>query len=60
MHGPLQAILLLNFASVVRSLSPLFDDDRVRLHAREDGEELKLWTTRENGSVAVTAVARWS
>jgi 3-methylfumaryl-CoA hydratase len=69
-HGPLQATLLLNFASAIRgappsrfafrSLSPLFDDDPVRLHARENGEKLKLWTARENGPVAMTAEAAWS
>jgi len=69
-HGPLQATLLLNFASVVRgappsrfafrSLSPLFDGDRVRLHAREDREKLTLWTVCENGPVAMTAEAGWS
>lgn len=69
-HGPLQATLLLNFAAAIRgaapssfafrSLSTLFDDDPVRLHAREDGERLKLWTARDGGPLAMSAEAAWS
>ena len=69
-HGPLQATLLLSFAAEIRGapparfsfrgLSPLFDDDRVLLHAEEDGNGLKLWTARDGGSVAMSAHAAWS
>jgi 3-methylfumaryl-CoA hydratase len=69
-HGPLQATWLLNFAASIRGtppsrfsfrgLSTLFDDDAVRLHAREDGDRLKLWTARDGGPVAMSAEATWS
>lgn len=69
-HGPLQATLLLHFAAAIRgapparfsfrSLSPLFDDADVGLHATEDGDGLKLWTARESGPVAMSAEAAWS
>jgi 3-methylfumaryl-CoA hydratase len=69
-HGPLQATWLLNFAASIRGtppsrfsfrgLSTLFDDDAVRLHAREDGDRLKLWTARDGGPVAMSAEAAWS
>ncbi|MGO4125017.1 MaoC family dehydratase N-terminal domain-containing protein [Inquilinus sp. YAF38] len=69
-HGPLQATLLLHFAAEIRgtpparfdfrSLSPLFDDDPVILHAKESGDGLTLWTARENGPVAMTAEAGWA
>jgi 3-methylfumaryl-CoA hydratase len=68
-HGPMQATLLLNYATelrgrppsgfVFRSLSPLFDGEFV-LHADDTSTCLKLWTARENGSVAMTAEASWS
>ena len=68
-HGPLQATWLLNFAASIRGappsrfsfrgLSPLFDDDAVRLHAKEDGDRLKLWTARDGGPVAMSAEAAW-
>lgn len=69
-HGPLQATLLFNFAADLRgapparfsfrSLSPLFDDDAVTLHAEETGDGLTLWTARENGPVAMTAEVGWA
>lgn len=69
-HGPLQATLLLHFAAEIhgapptrfdfRSLSPLFDDDGMMLHAEENGDGLKLWTARENGPVAMAAEAGWA
>jgi 3-methylfumaryl-CoA hydratase len=69
-HGPLQATLLFHFAAEIRgapparfdfrSLSPLFDDDPVVLHAMENADGLTLWTARENGPVAMTAEAGWA
>jgi len=68
-HGPLQATLLMNFATAVRgtpparfsfrSVSPLFDNDPVLLHARAEGEGLKLWTARPDGPEAMIADAAW-
>lgn len=69
-HGPIQATWLQNFATEIRgsapaffsfrSLTALFDDDRVFLHAADDGERLKLWTARDGGPVAMMAEASWS
>ncbi|MEI9852483.1 MAG: MaoC family dehydratase N-terminal domain-containing protein [Sphingomonas sp.] len=71
-HGPLQATLLLNYASALmggralsafafRSTSALFDDDRFSLNAEKTGEDaMRLWTARERGAVAMTAEARWT
>lgn len=68
-HGPVQATLLMNFATAVRgtppsrfsfrSVSPLFDNDPVLLHARADGAGLKLWTARPDGPEAMVADAAW-
>lgn len=68
-HAPLQATLLLNYATELkgtppkkftfRGLSPLFDKDRVRMDAVEDNDKLKLWTSRENGPTAMSAEAVW-
>ena len=68
-HGPLQATLLLNFATGIRgtapvrfsfrSLSPLFDNEALHLHAEEDSGRLKLWTARAGGPPAMTADAAW-
>ena len=68
-HGPLQATLLVNFATKIhgampssftfRSLSPLFDYDPFILHAEEDGDKLKLWTARGGGPIAMMAEAGW-
>ena len=68
-HGPLQATLLMNFATDVRgtpparfsfrSVSPLFDNDPVLLHARAHGDGLKLWTARPDGPEAMIADAAW-
>ncbi|MBX3550925.1 MAG: MaoC family dehydratase N-terminal domain-containing protein [Pseudolabrys sp.] len=68
-HGPVQATLLMNFATDVRgtpparfsfrSVSPLFDNDPVLLHARKDGDSLKLWTARPDGPEAMVADAAW-
>lgn len=68
-HGPLQATLLLNYARELkgtapktftfRGLSPLFDNDRVRMNATEEDGKVKLWTSRENGPIAMSAEATW-
>jgi len=68
-HGPLQATLLMNFAAglrgvppaqfAFRSVSPLFDDATVCLHARDEGNGLKLWTARPDGPEAMVADAGW-
>lgn len=68
-HGPLQATLLLNYAAELkgaapkkftfRGLSPLFDDDKVTMNAVDEDGRLKLWTSRENGPVAMSAEAIW-
>jgi 3-methylfumaryl-CoA hydratase len=62
--------LLLNFAAGLRgatpssfsfrSLSTIFDGDPVRLHAKGDGDRLKLWTARDGGPVAMSAEAAWA
>lgn len=69
-HGPLQATLLLNYATELngkaparftfRGLSPLFDDDDVSLHATADDAGMKLWTACNGGPVAMSAEASWS
>lgn len=69
-HGPLQAALLVNYAAELHGLAPkrfrfrgvsaLFDDDAFTLHATRDGDGLKLWTARENGSVCMVATAHWA
>lgn len=69
-HGPLQATLLLNFATDIagkpptrfsfRSQAPLFDDQPFLLHAGEmEGKTLGLWSAREGGPVAMAAEAAW-
>jgi 3-methylfumaryl-CoA hydratase len=68
-HGPMQATLLLNYATELRgsppsnftfrSMSPLFDGEFF-LRADDTGGSLKLWTARENGPVAMAAEAIWS
>ncbi|MBD9597341.1 MaoC family dehydratase N-terminal domain-containing protein [Ensifer sp. ENS05] len=69
-HGPLQATALLNLATELkgtaplqfsfRGQSPLFDDDRIYLHAEEEAGKVKLWSARENGPIAMSAEAIWS
>ncbi|EFG35842.1 hypothetical protein BAZG_02132 [Brucella sp. NVSL 07-0026] len=68
-HGPMQATMLVRFATEIRgkppvrfdfrSLSPLFDDADFTLNAIDDGEGLKLWTSYANGPVAMEARALW-
>lgn len=69
-HGPLQAVLLMNFATdlrgsapnrfTFRSGAPLFDDAPFTLNADETGDRLTLWTAREGGPAAMKAEAGWS
>ncbi|WP_407530842.1 FAS1-like dehydratase domain-containing protein [Methylobacterium oryzisoli] len=68
-HGPLQAVLLLNFAADLRgappdrfsfrSGAPLFDDGPFTLNADESGDGLTLWTASPGGSAAMRAEAGW-
>lgn len=69
-HGPLQATMLVNYATVLRgnpptaftfrSRSPLHGDKPFSLHADENGRRLKLWTAAEGGPVAMSLEAEWS
>ena len=69
-HGPLQATLLLNFATELRGAppvrfsfrgqSPLFHTAPLTLNAQEEGDGMKLWTAREGGPVAMAAEVFWS
>lgn len=68
-HGPLQATMLVQFAEKLRgrrpaqfdfrSLSPLFDIADFTLNAQEDGDGLRLWTSYEDGPLAMEARATW-
>ncbi|TDR90433.1 FAS1-like dehydratase domain-containing protein [Enterovirga rhinocerotis] len=68
-HGPMQAAMLCDYAGdlrgkpparfAFRGLSPLFDDDAFSLHASPDGEGLKLWTAKADGTLCMTAEASW-
>ena len=68
-HGPLQVNLLLRFATELRGkppaffafrgLSPLFDNAPFFVNADETETGLKLWTSRADGPVAMSAEARW-
>ncbi len=66
-HGPMQAALLCNYAAELRGvtpvrfsfrgLSPLFDNDNFALHATEDGASLKLWISKLDGTLCMSAEA---
>lgn len=68
-HGPLQATLLAHFAEDLRaarpaefnfrSLSTIFDTADFTLNAREDGNEIRLWTAHDGGPLAMEATAKW-
>lgn len=68
-HGPLQATLLLHFASEMvgippksfafRSVAPLFDEAVFSLNALDGDAVSELWTADEADRVAMTAEARW-
>jgi 3-methylfumaryl-CoA hydratase len=69
-HGPLQATLLYQFATALRGappgrfkyrgLSPLFDGTDFLLHADDLGSDMRLWTARDRGPVAMSADASWT
>ncbi|MBD0417379.1 FAS1-like dehydratase domain-containing protein [Oryzicola mucosus] len=71
-HGPLQATLLMMFATEIhgrppsrysfRSQSPIYDGAPFGLHAKDEngGGKMTLWTAAENGPVAMAAEAEWS
>ncbi|MBD3848128.1 MaoC family dehydratase N-terminal domain-containing protein [Bosea sp. SSUT16] len=68
-HGPMQAAMLLNYATELhgsppsrfrfRGQSPLFDDAAFALNARDEGDGLKLWTARQDGPECMVAEASW-
>lgn len=68
-HGPLQATLLLHFARELkarppktfsfRAESPLFEDDRISMHAVEDDGKMSRRTMRDGGPIAMRAEASW-
>ncbi len=68
-HGPLQATLLCLLAGELkgrmpsafrfRSLSTVFDDDGLVLHAKATGDGFSLWTARPGGPVAMAAEAEF-
>lgn len=68
-HGPMQAAMLLNYATELRGSppcrfrfrgqSPLFDDAAFALNARDEGDGLKLWTARHGGPECMVAEASW-
>jgi 3-methylfumaryl-CoA hydratase len=69
-HGPLQASLLLQFASEIRlgtsprkfsfrSVAPIFDGAAFSLNATEAGPSLQLWTADHSGRPAMMAEASW-
>jgi 3-methylfumaryl-CoA hydratase len=66
-HGPLQATLLINFATEIagreprsfefRSLSPLYDMEPVLLNATRHEDTIELWTAHPQGPIAMSAKA---
>jgi 3-methylfumaryl-CoA hydratase len=68
-HGPMQAAMLLNYATELRGSppsrfrfrgqSPLFDDAAFALNARDEDDGLKLWTARQDGPECMVAEASW-
>ncbi|GAB3116258.1 HTD2 family dehydratase [Novispirillum itersonii] len=68
-HGPMLATLLCHFAADLhgqppktfhfRSLSTLFDDADIILHAEAGGSTLRLWAARDGGPVAMDARAEF-
>jgi len=69
-HGPLQAALLLGFATEIhgsaparfeyRGVSPLTDGGPFFLHGQPENGRLQLWTAKENGPKCMTATAEWA
>tara|TARA_B100000427_G_scaffold309903_1_gene299288 strand:+ start:116 stop:973 length:858 start_codon:yes stop_codon:yes gene_type:complete len=68
-HGPLQAAMLIAFATELRgntpkrfdfrSQSPLYDTAPMVLNASEQDGGLTLWTARPDGPIAMKAEATW-
>lgn len=69
-HGPLQASLLLHFASEIRNgaaprtfsfraVAPIFGETTFTLNAVDAGSSLELWTADVAGRAAMTAKASW-
>lgn len=69
-HGPLQASLLLHFATNIRggqiprrfdfrAVAPLVDDQGLVLNAAEAGAGFELWATDRMGRMTMTAKAGW-
>lgn len=68
-HGPMQATLLCQYAADLkgatpktfrfRSLSPIFDDADFTINAESEADEIKLWTAKIGGPVAMEAHAQW-
>jgi 3-methylfumaryl-CoA hydratase len=69
-HGPMQATLLLGFASrsrgaeparfSFRGVGPIFDNDGLILNAAANGDRpLELWTTTKTGRLGMKAEAGW-
>ncbi|MEO3997971.1 MaoC family dehydratase N-terminal domain-containing protein [Mesorhizobium sp. CAU 1732] len=69
-HGPLQAVVLMNFARQVggkgmpsvfsfRGVSPLLLGDPMTAHARHTASGLDLWMASADGVKTMTATAEW-
>ncbi|TPP05008.1 FAS1-like dehydratase domain-containing protein [Rhizobium glycinendophyticum] len=68
-HGPLQATMLCQHAADwcgaapkrfrFRSLAPVFGPGMFTVNASSDGNTMKLWTARNDGSVGMEATAEW-
>lgn len=68
-HGPMQATQLCQYAADLRGhsparfsfrgLSPLFDGADYTLNAVSEGADLRLWSARIGGPVAMEAKAQW-
>jgi 3-methylfumaryl-CoA hydratase len=67
-HGPLLATLLAEQVAVLhpgervshftfRALRPVFDNDRLRLCSKREGERVQLWVLNPDGDVTMTATA---
>ncbi len=68
-HGPMKATLMCHFAGKIagkppktfrfRGLAPAFDGAEISLHARKEGEGMKLWTVPAGGPASMEAWAGW-
>ncbi len=68
-HGPMKAKLMCHFAGKIagkppktfrfRGLAPAFDGTEITLHARKEGDGMKLWTVPDGGPVSMEAWAGW-